>query len=96
MLPQAIVTDDGCISQGEYTERWGYKGLTCQSMKGLKKKGKLPIEVHKVRSICGSSMREMVRVSAKGHEVLADVITGSLYDIETGICFTGNLRIVGG
>lgn len=49
--------------------------------------------------MCGTRVRKMlvVMVEYKGKEmkVLADIVTGSLYNIETGECYTGNLKIKG-
>lgn len=48
-----------------------------------------------VRDIAGLSTRTFCPVSFFGRPLLADVVTGSLYEVDSGQCLTGNLMIVG-
>ena len=61
------------------------------------KRKKIETESHKVRTICGSSVRTFARVHLYGDPEktvwLADCVTGSLYDPVTGKCASGDLEI---
>ncbi|HEX7718691.1 MAG TPA: hypothetical protein VF389_02695, partial [Woeseiaceae bacterium] len=47
-----------------------------------------------IRTIDGVVTRTLCPVSFFGRQQLADVVTGSLYDVETGQCLTGRREIV--
>lgn len=40
------------------------------------------------------AQRKFVRVHFFGRQQYADIVTGSLYDVESGRCYTGDLQIV--
>ena len=97
-MPFAIVDSEAFCLLSNGSVRSENKGHTTNTLQTAVRKGLLQYETHRVRTICGSSVRKFVLVVVmhEGGEmrVLADIVTGSLYDIETGQCFTGNLRIV--
>jgi len=56
---------------------------------------KRPKENFRVQSVYGPITRTMVRVAAGGKPMLADVITGTLYDLKTGRSNSYYLSIIG-
>lgn len=74
------------------------RGHTVSSLQRLIKKKRLDPQSCWVQTICGSSERKMIYLEVKHLKygpinVLADVVTGSLYNPDTGECYTGNLKI---
>lgn len=56
---------------------------------------KRPREDFSVQSVYGPITRTMVRVAARNKPMLADVITGTLYDLKTGRSNSYYLSIIG-
>jgi hypothetical protein len=56
---------------------------------------KRPKENFRVQSMYGPITRTMVRVVAGGRAMLADVVTGTLYDQKTGRSNSYHLSIIG-
>jgi hypothetical protein len=54
-----------------------------------------PKEVFRVQSIYGPVTRTMVRVATGGKAMLADIVTGTLYDPKTGRSNSYHLSIIG-
>jgi hypothetical protein len=96
-MPFAIVDEEAFCLLSNGSVRSEKKGHTTNTLQKAVRKKQLECEEHRVRTCCGSSLRKFVKVAVlhEGGEmrVLADIVTGSLYDIETGQCFTGNLKI---
>lgn len=47
-----------------------------------------------IRTIDGTTTRTLCPVSFWGRQQLADVVTGSLYDAQTGQCLTGDRQLI--
>jgi len=56
---------------------------------------KKPKEDFQVQSLYGPITRTMVRVVASGRAMLADSVTGTLYDLKTGRSNSYHLSIIG-
>ena len=56
---------------------------------------KRPKEDFRVQSVYGPITRTMVRVVASGRAMLADTVTGTLYDLKTGRSNSYHLSIIG-
>jgi hypothetical protein len=56
---------------------------------------KRPKEDFRVQSSYGPITRTMVRVFAGGRAMLADIVTGTLYDLKTGRSNSYHLSIIG-
>ena len=73
------------------------RGHTCQTLQRAVRNNMVAYEEYRVRGISGSSLHKMVMVvvrsNGKDTLVMADIITGSLYNLKTGKCYTGNLRM---
>lgn len=92
-----LSTEWFCLAHELYDERiTKLRGHTIKSLQRLIKRKELVPEVHWVKTICGSSERKFVPLEVNDPDpinVLADVVTGSLYNPDTGECYTGNLKI---
>jgi len=104
MLKGRLSTEWFCLAHELYDERiTKLRGHTIKSLQRLIKRKELVPEVHWVKTICGSSERKFVPLEVYDPDpngrivrpliVLADVVTGSLYNPDTGECYTGNLKI---
>jgi len=56
---------------------------------------KRPKEDFQIKSMYGPVTRTMVRVVASGRAMLADTVTGTLYDLKTGRSNSYHLSIIG-
>ena len=56
---------------------------------------KRPKEDFRVQSVYGPITRTLVRVVASGRAMLADTVTGTLYDLKTGRSNSYHLSIIG-
>ena len=99
MLKGRLSTEWFCLAHELYDERiTKLRGHTIKSLQWLIKRKELVPEVHWVKTICGSSERKFVPLEVNDPKygpmrVLAEVVTGSLYNPDTGECYTGNLKI---
>ena len=98
-IPFAIVDDESFCLIASGSVRSANKGHTTTTLQKAVRKGMIEAKPFRVQGLCGSSARTMVRVvvlhEGKEIAVLADIVTGSLFSIETGECYTGNLWIKG-
>ena len=102
MLPRLLISPGWlCAIEGNDDRRVPEEDERIYTLSRLRracKVGILPTQEHKVRTICGSSIRKFTEVDVlierQRKEVLADIVTGSLYDKITGQCLSGPLQIV--
>ena len=99
--PRLILCDDiPCVYVGEYgSQNPDVYGSATHSLTGLAlalKKGKykdLLIE-RRILTIAGSSIRKMIhcciRLDNKLIDALADIVTGTVYDPESGLCYSSD------
>ena len=95
--PNAIVDEEAFCLISSGSIRSERRGHTCQTLQKAVKKKIVKVEEHRVRSVAGSAVKKMVKVRVKRgtrhYLVLADIVTGSLYNLRTGECYTGKLFI---
>ena len=98
MLPFLLTNREfDCAVVGEKGPWIGKRRLyTLYALADAVEKGKFPMLIKRVKSICGTSERYMAecRILHRGiiWTVLCDLITGSLY--HAGQCLSGNLHLV--
>jgi hypothetical protein len=97
-FPRGVLDHESFCLVATRSIRVGTRGYSCGALASAVKKDRMEAEEHFVRGCCGSSVRKMVRIvvryEGRVRLVLADIVTGSLYSLRTGQCFTGNLHIV--
>ena len=104
--PRLVLCPDiPVVYPGEYgsknPDRYGPGIHTLVGIQRMIKRGKFKdlLVKRRVRSIAGGSERTMImcniRLDGKLLDALADVVTGTCYDDETGLCYSSNqIRII--
>ena len=92
--PDAILDAEAFCLIASGSIRSEKRGHTCTTLQRAAKKKLVRTEQHRVRTIAGSALRLMVKVRVEYHGrqfvVLADIVTGSLYSLRTGQCYSGS------
>jgi hypothetical protein len=99
-VPLQLVPDAFVAAQGPYTENKSEVRCTLNTLRTWHlRKGKGETEYHRVMMAGGSKIRPFCRVDTiidNGMilEVLCNLVTGSLYNVDDGLCYSGQLFIV--